>query len=154
MALIKIDVPTSLKAIPLGVDDPISTGENITVLGYPGVSPDVMVKINSQDVFNREAEVRMVPDLTVTGGLIGKIIRGQAAPGTAAPDAYFSEFGDVYQLTVNATGTGNSGGPVLNGRSRAIGIFTASRSLGGTQITFAVPIKHGMDIMTVQPVIH
>ncbi|MGH8614603.1 MAG: trypsin-like peptidase domain-containing protein [Gammaproteobacteria bacterium] len=154
VALIKIDVPTSLKAIPLGMDDPVSTGENITVLGYPGVSPDVAIKINSYDPLNREAELRIVPDLTVTGGLIGKIIRGQAAPGTAAPDAYYSFMGDVYQLTVNATGAGNSGGPVFNGRSRVIGIFTYGKSGGGAQITFAVPIKHGMDIMTVQPVIN
>lgn len=154
VALIKIDVPTSLKPIPLGLDDPVNTGENITVLGYPGVSPDVAVKINSYDPLNREAELRIVPDLTVTGGLIGKIIRGQATPGSSAPDAYFSFMGDVYQLTVNATGAGNSGGPVLNGRSRVIGIFTYGKSGGGAQITFAVPIKHGMDIMTVQPVIN
>ncbi len=154
VALIKIDVPTSLKAIPLGIDDAVSTGENITVLGYPGVSPDVAVQINSYDPLYREAELRIVPDLTVTGGLIGKVIRGQAAPGTAAPDAYFSFMGDVYQLTVNATGAGNSGGPVFNGHSRVIGIFTYGKSGGGAQITFAVPIKHGMDIMTVQPVIN
>jgi S1-C subfamily serine protease len=52
----------------------------------------------------------------------------------------------VYQLTVNSTGAGNSGGPVFDDRGRVIGIFTSSNSLD-VKVTFAVPIRYGMELM-------
>jgi len=76
---------------------------------------------------------------------VGKVLRGQSV-GKAA--AYYSEMGDYYQLTVNATGAGNSGGPVFDKDGNAIGIFSASSSRNdATRITFAVPIKYGLELM-------
>ncbi len=66
---------------------------------------------------------------------------------------YLSLIGDAYQLTVNATGPGNSGGPVFNDKGHVIGIFTSMRQQQGTTITFAVPITHGLDIMGIQKTI-
>ena len=154
VALLKIDIPHSVKPVVLNDVDGVTVGDNITVMGYPGVSPDVGVRIKSADPMNRESELRTVPDPTVTGGLIGKVIHGEATPLGGSPEDYFSQFGDVYQLTINATGSGNSGGPVFDDRGRVIGIFTyGKRDASGTQITFAVPIKHGRDIMGIHRVL-
>jgi S1-C subfamily serine protease len=70
------------------------------------------------------------------------VIRGQ----TGTSEATFSTFGDVYQLTVNSTGPGNSGGPIFDDRGRVIGVFT-SGTRGDVMITFAVPIRYGIELM-------
>lgn len=123
-------------------------GDRITVLGYPSVSPDVEVPIKSRDPLNPVPQRKKVPDLTVTDGLIGKIIRSKE--GGDARDSP-SESDDLIQLTVNATGAGNSGGPVFDDRGRVIGIFAYSRETD-VKITFAVPIRFGLDIMKIKPV--
>ncbi|MVM34055.1 FHA domain-containing protein [Spirosoma sp. HMF4905] len=146
VALIKIDLAESLAPVKLrDADKTIAVGQPITVMGYPGISPDVFVGEYSGDFANRNAQIVKVPDVTVTPGNIGKILRGQSA-GKAA--AYYSEFGDYYQLTANATGSGNSGGPVFDKDGNAIGIFSASTSReDATRITFAIPIKYGLELM-------
>lgn len=146
VAIIKIDIAETLTPVKLrDADKTIAPGQAITVMGYPGISPDVFVGEYSSDFANRNSQVVKVPDATVTPGSIGKVLRGQAT-GKAA--AYYSEFGDYYQLTVNATGAGNSGGPVFDKDGNVIGIFSASTSWqDATRITFAVPIKYGLELM-------
>lgn len=146
VAVIKIDIGESLTPVKvLDADKTIAPGQPITVMGYPGISPDVFVGEYSSDFSNRNPQIVKVPDATVTPGYIGKLIRGQAA-GKAA--AYYSEFGDYYQLTANATGAGNSGGPVFDKNGNTIGIFSASTNSGdATRITFAIPIKYGLELM-------
>ncbi|ANE54534.1 MULTISPECIES: trypsin-like peptidase domain-containing protein [Methylomonas] len=154
VALIKVDVPQSLPVVQMSSEDAVTAGDAITVMGYPGVSPDVAVKMSSQDPFNREGEWRQIPDPTVTGGNIGKVIQGSATTMSDSVNGYFSEMGDVYQLTVNATGSGNSGGPVFNDKGHVIGIFTSKRTdNSGTVISFAVPIRHGQEIMGVHKLV-
>ncbi len=156
VALIKIDVPQELETVPMSSKDDDSAGDPITVMGYPGVSPHIAVKMDSQDPLNREGEWQTIPDPTVTPGTIGKVISGTAtiSDSVSSVRGYYSEMGDVYQLTVNATGGGNSGGPVFNDKGNVIGIFTYGRSdQSGINITFAVPIKHGQEIMGIQKVI-
>ena len=58
------------------------------------------------------------------------------------------DLGDAFQLSVNATGSGNSGGPVFNAAGKVVGLFTYGRSRGGTAVSYAVPIKHGRDLVT------
>lgn len=145
-ALIKIDVVKPLMPIEFG-DQAVRAGDPVTVLGYPGVSPDLAVKIRSEDTFNREAEWKTIPQPTVTGGNIGKVLTGDNLPEDESITDYFGQFTEAYQLTVNATGAGNSGGPVFDQRARVVGIFTASRIYGGTMITFAIPIKFGQELM-------
>jgi serine protease Do len=153
VALIKVDVPDSVPKVD--IHDSYSEsrpGDVITILGYPGVSPDIYVRTKSQDPFNPSPQIRVVPELTVTGGLIGKIIRGEAIPKGGDSYDYESEFGDVIQLTANAAGQGNSGGPVFDDRGRVIGIFFAGLKRD-VQISAAVPIRFGMDIMGIKPVL-
>jgi serine protease Do len=146
VAMIKIDLPETLSPVKLrNAEKDIASGQLVTVMGYPGISPDVFVGENSGDFANRNPQFVKVPDVTVTPGNVGKIIKGQSA-GKAT--SYYSEFGDYYQLTVNATGAGNSGGPVFDREGNVIGIFTASNSTqDATRITFAVPISYGLELM-------
>jgi S1-C subfamily serine protease len=55
--------------------------------------------------------------------------------------------GDFYQLTVNSTGRGNSGGPVFDTRGKVIGIFYAFSSIqGDASVSYALPIKYGTEL--------
>ena len=49
----------------------------------------------------------------------------------------------------NAAGSGNSGGPVFDDHGKVIGIFSDSIQRPGvtTVVTFALPIKEGMELM-------
>jgi S1-C subfamily serine protease len=151
-SMIKVDVPQPVTKVQLFDNPSVVTGAPVTIMGYPAISPDVTVVSRSQDPFNREAQERTVPDPTVTPSTIGRVLRGEVAPSGGKEYDYYSEFGDSYQLTANATGGGNSGGPVFDDHGRVIAIFYASRT-GDTKITFAVPIKYGIELMQIGPVI-
>jgi len=143
VAMVKIDIPRPLRKVEmLDNYNTIKQGDGILIMGYPAVSPVVVGEVKSQDVFNRAEEAKVIPDPTLSVGNIGRVIRGQAG----LTEATYSSFGDVYQLTVNSTGAGNSGGPVFDDRGRVIGIFTSSNSLD-VKVTFAVPIRYGMELM-------
>jgi S1-C subfamily serine protease len=149
VAMLKIDVPDSVPKVELNDNyDTIKPGDASIVLGYPGVSPPVYGVIRSQDVFNREAQLKIIPDPTISVGNIGRVIRGQDANGTNK-DVIYSGFGDAYQLTINSTGAGNSGGPVFDDHGRVTGIFFAGGSVGGASVTYAVPIRYGKELMSV-----
>jgi serine protease Do len=154
VAMIKVDVPQPLKPVEM-LDNytDVALGAAVTVMGYPAISPTVAVRTASQDPFNREAQTRTVPDPTVTPGTIGRILRGEVKPSGGQEYDYYSEFGDSYQLTINATGGGNSGGPMFDEHGRVIGIYYAGREYGGTRISFAVPIRYGIELMGIGPAI-
>ncbi len=122
-------------------------------MGYPAISPELYVKVDSLDPLNRKGEIRTIPEPTITTGVIGKVLSSSANITSDSISGYVSEMGDAYQLTVNATGPGNSGGPVFNDKGRVIGIFTSMKQQQGTMITFAVPIKHALDIMGIKKTI-
>lgn len=149
VAMLKIDVPDSVPKVELNDNyDTIKPGDASIVLGYPGVSPAVYGVIKSQDVFNREAQLKIIPDPTISVGNIGRVIRGQDSSG-GSKDVVYSGFGDAYQLTINSTGAGNSGGPCFDDHGRVTGIFFAGGSLGGASVTYAVPIRYGKELMSV-----
>ncbi len=150
VALMKIETPSSLEPVVLNDNyKTLQVGDQVTVLGYPGLSDEVVAVVKSKDTFNREAQVRTVPDPTLSAGNIGKILRAADGPAT---DAYatYAPYGDRYQLTINSTGGGNSGGPMFDNTGRVIGIYFAGRS-ADAQVSFAVPIQFGMQLMTVTP---
>jgi serine protease Do len=151
VAMVKVDMPRALKKLELYDNyTTIAQGDEIFVLGYPAVSPEVTGVIASKEALTPTMESRLIPDPTLSVGNIGRIIRGKAG----LTEATISSFGDTYQLTVNSTGAGNSGGPVLDDQGRVVGLFTYSKMLraNDARITFAVPIRFGMDLMGTKPV--
>jgi len=108
----------------------------------------VIAVLRSRDMFNREAQQRVVPDPTVSVGNIGKILR--AADGPVSESQLEFSSGDTYQLTINSTGGGNSGGPMFDASGRVIGIYFAGRRTDA-QISFALPIRYGLELMSVAP---
>ena len=153
--MIKVNMPRQLPKVDLAeADNGIQPGDPVTVLGYPSIAPPVFTLRQSGDYFNRAVDISNVPDPTVTDGTLGRIIRGTQAPVGRTKFEYWSSFGDAYQLTVNATGAGNSGGPVFNDQGRVVGIFFAgSWDPQATRSTVAVPILDGLELMGPQRVI-
>jgi S1-C subfamily serine protease len=145
VAMVKVDLPQSVHKVALNDNyTTIQPGDPVTVMGYPGVSPPVYGVVASRDPFNTGQSAHIIPDPTISVGNIARVIRGQSTPSVT--EAVSSAMGDVYQLTINSTGAGNSGGPAFDDRGRVIGIFTSSiRS--DAMITFAVPIRYGMELM-------
>lgn len=152
VAMLKIDIPDTVPKVELhDTYDSVKAGDVITVLGYPAVSPIVYGIVRSQDVFNRESQVKVVPDPSVTVGNIGRVLRSEDNGGNR--DTVTSDFGDAYQVTANP-GSGNSGGPVFDDKGGVIGIYYAGRTLGGGasgQVSFAVPIRFAKELMTTTP---
>ncbi len=145
VALLKIDVLDVPKGIPeLDIESVVKPGNAVTVLGYPSISEETVALIQSKDPLNSGNIAVKVPDPTVTGGWVGKIVKmnPETKSQTKTSNEYFASM-DSYQLTINATGQGNSGGPVFNDRGKVIGIFSYLRQKDGITISFAVPIEYG-----------
>ncbi len=152
VAMIKIDLPEALPTVELFDSyDEIAPGDATIVMGYPGIAPVQLVLKRSQDVFNTNPNITSVPVPTVSTGNVGRMVRGSEK--NSKIDDYKSSFGDYYQLTINSTGGGNSGGPMFDDKSRVVGVFSAGKWEPGTAISFAVPIKYVMELMGRQEVI-
>lgn len=148
VALIKVDAPSTLSYVNM-VDtyDKTRQGDAVTVMGYPGISEEVITLIKSRDMFNRESQQRILPEPTLSTGNVGKILR---AADAEVRDGFmtFAPSGDTYQLTINSTGGGNSGGPMFDATGSVIGIYFAGKR-GDAQISFAIPIRYGMELLRI-----
>jgi serine protease Do len=146
-ALVKIDSPQTLTKVDLAPNAPVEVGENIIVLGYPAVSVENFVLRQTEERGRIRSQLEKITEATVTEGIVSKTASGVKSTegGTFA-----SDMGDVYQLSVVATGSGNSGGPVFNSMGKVIGLFTYSRNVGDTKATMAVPIKYGAELTQAQ----
>lgn len=148
VALIRAStVPSLSKVTMLDNFTDVRPGQAVTVMGYPGVSPEQTVIKPSQDVFNQYTKELGVPSPTVTPGNIGLIVQKSSLKNLTK-----SSVGEVYQLTINATGAGNSGGPLFDDKGNVIGIYFASNEAGGARVSYAVPIKYGMELMGITKV--
>ncbi len=142
VAMMRVDVPFELTPLPLAdAGARPKLAQEVLVMGYPGVSPIAMVKVPPQDPFNRESRYALVPAVSVASGTISHL----SAPSEDGKQV--SSLGDVYQLTVNATGPGNSGGPVFDDSGRVSSVFFA----GNERVTYAVPIKYALELMSRGP---
>ncbi|MDP2998105.1 MAG: trypsin-like peptidase domain-containing protein [Bryobacterales bacterium] len=141
VALVKIEIPGPLREVKLnGNHDTIKPGDAVLVMGYPAISPDAAAVTRSKNALNPDLAAKGLPDPTVSLGQVGRIVRGPEGAGETP--------GEVYQLTVNSTGSGNSGGPVLDGQGRVIAIYTAGRPMpGDAAVSLAVPIRYGIELM-------
>jgi serine protease Do len=149
VAMVKIDLPQTLKKVVLNDNyETIKVGDPVVSLGYPAVSSmlPVLGVVASRDILNQQASVKEIPDPTLSVGNIARIVRGRAGLTEAA---VFS--GDVYQLTINSTGHGNSGGPVFDDQGKVVAIFTLGWHQQETAVTGAIPIRYGMELMGVTP---
>jgi S1-C subfamily serine protease len=149
VALISVLTPHSTPPVTLCESDPcVKAGEMVTVMGYPGVSADVYGKAMSYEMGRGEGNVRIIPEPTTTRGEVQKIISGEVEKLGGAISQYYSPSGEIIQLGINTTGHGNSGGPVFNDKGQVVGLFTYGwGDNGGANVTAAVPIKFGLDLM-------
>jgi S1-C subfamily serine protease len=150
IALGKVDLPGELQGVTMFPDsDAISQGQHVVVLGYPAVSPDAFGVEVSRDMFTNKAHYSAIAAPTLNSGPISKVISsGNSVRGV---DGYISS-GEVYQLGINTTGAGNSGGPVFDDKGRVIAVFYAGATLGGASVTYAVPVKFGKELIDNSPV--
>jgi S1-C subfamily serine protease len=149
VAMLKIDIPQELKKVTLNDNyDSIKVGDPVVTLGYPGVAGMVVGVVPSRDFFNPQVVAHEIPDPTLSVGNIGRILRGnvRVEEHLVAEDVFQ---GDYYQLTINSTGFGNSGGPLFDDQGRVVAIWDYIVHKEVT-ITGAVPIRYGMELMGVQ----
>ncbi len=149
VAEIRIDSIDNLTAVELEKEDGVRVGERVTVMGYPGISEQKVATIVTHEVGREQEHQELIPEPTVTDGLIAKLGTGGSKENGVTTAG---TMGDVYQLTVLATGHGNSGGPVFNAAGKVIGLFTYSVTRGDERVTFAVPIHYGRDLLNPQKV--
>jgi S1-C subfamily serine protease len=145
IALGKVDVPGGGQKVTMFTDsDGIKPGQPVVVMGYPAISPDVFGVEVSRDMFTNKAHLSAIADPTLTTGPISKVLAsGNSVKGV---DGVISN-GEVYQLGINTTGAGNSGGPVFDSKGRVVAVFYAGRSYGGATVTYAVPVKFGRELL-------
>jgi serine protease Do len=144
VALIKIDSPDPLQYVELSPDDEVKIGEKVVVLGYPTVSKNTF-QINTSEL--GKDRIEYIPQPTVTDGLVASLGTERVHQGNRE---LLGLLGDYIELSVVATGRGNSGGPVFNSAGKVIGLFSALSTRDGARMSFAVPIKHGRDLLKLQ----
>jgi Trypsin-like peptidase domain len=112
LALLKVDGPADLVAIPLGTDDELVETTPLTAFGYP---------------FGRMlASDSRYPSVSVNTGAITALRRKEGKLSAIQLDA-----------SVNP---GNSGGPVVDRNGKLLGIVTSGVS-GGARLNFAIPVS-------------
>ena len=117
------------------------------MLGYPGVSEKTYIVMETRENGRSSRRQELVPEPTVTEGIISRLGSAVRKEGQAT---VVGTIEDAFQLSVNATGAGNSGGPVFNTKGQVIGLFTYGRNYGGASVSFAVPISHGRALLQPQ----
>lgn len=148
-ALIKIETAQSLRPVEMASADKVDVGDRVVVLGYPGISSSTLIRTTSvEGTLTGRGRIESIPEPTVTEGIISLVGAGYRQEGDTI---VAGSRGDTYQMSINSTGAGNSGGPVFNEKGQVIGLFTygASRQ-GDASVTFAVPIRHGRQLLNPQ----
>jgi len=145
VALIRIEALGGLKALELAEDEKLEVGDRVIVLGYPDISPKTEIRLTAIENSRISSRAEIIPDPTVNEGIIS--VLGQKFRQEGA-FTVLGTMGDTFQMSVNATGAGNSGGPVFNAKGQVIGLFTYSTSRNkDARATYAVPIHHGRALL-------
>jgi hypothetical protein len=152
VAMMRVDLPGPVPTVELYDNyDTIRPGDETVVLGYPGGSPPEVVLVQSKAPIGGAPLITtgIIPNPTLSVGYISRVLRHQVEPGK---DPVLSSLGDVYQLTINTTGGGNSGGPVFDKYGRVIAVYTYGIFGGDFQASGAVPIRYAKELMGIQKV--
>jgi S1-C subfamily serine protease/pSer/pThr/pTyr-binding forkhead associated (FHA) protein len=148
-ALIKVEAAQTLKPVELAPkeeDEKIDVGDKVIVLGFPAVSSKTRIRTLSVEPGRiGSGRIEEVPEPTVNEGIISLKGAGLKHQGSGEVEG---TRGDTYQMSVNSTGPGNSGGPVFNAKGQVIGLYTYGS--GDRRVSFAVPIAHGRELLSPQ----
>lgn len=147
VALIKIESAVDLEPMVLRKDaaSTVRSGNKVVLLGYPGISAQSYVVTKSQDVFQGNADVTLIKDVSVNEGIISKIVPGKS--NNSIDERYVAIRGDSIEVNISSSGQGNSGGPLLDAEGQVIGIFAAGTGNALGILTWAVPISYGLDLL-------
>lgn len=148
VALIRIEVPETLRPVELApVDHRPALGEPVTVIGYPAFSAQRIEVRRTAEAGELRNAVALVPEPTVADGVVAKV-GGALVMADGASSLSVGTMGDVYQLSVTATGPGGSGGPVIDTNGRLLGLVTyVVRGDAGERAVYAVPSHHAHAIL-------
>jgi serine protease Do len=146
-ALIKVDTPQELKKLDIAADDEVTVGEPVIALGYPSVAQETSAISTTIENGLIRTNTDYVPQPFVSEGIVAVV---SSAIKTEHGVTVVGEMGDIIQMSINSTGTGNSGGPIFNNRGKVIGLFTYGISAGGANTSGAIPIKYGRDLLRAQ----
>jgi serine protease Do len=153
VSLLKVNLPETLKFVELNDNyDTIKPGAPAFIIGYPGIFAKqiVVVKYKAQGGYP-DPQSGLLPNPTLSVGHVSTILRSQE--GIGGKDEIISTMGDIYQLNINTTGKGNSGGPVFDEQGRVIALYTYLIGGSGFQVSGAVPIRYAMELMKVTSVV-
>jgi len=146
VALIKVDAVQPLKAVELGTADPVQVGDQVMALGYPNISAETMVHMETNQGGHIVSVDEEIPEPTMTEGIVERLGSHLHHEGEAT---ILGTVDDAIQLSISST-PGNSGGPVFNSDGHVIGLFTYFSQREGTVVTYAVPIRHAVDLLQPQ----
>lgn len=145
VAMLRVDIPYAVKRVEIkDTYETVRAGEDVVVLGYPGITVPVWKK--GTDEGNGTTVLATKYSTSVSKGIISNIQRASNSSNKGTTSTEYSS-SDRYQLNINSTGAGNSGGPVFNTRGEVIAIYYAGAQYGGATVSYAVPIRFAMPLL-------